>query len=175
MPGFDCKHTCVFLLFFGTKEDRKILAVLKSNRKGYAWANQVALPGGHVDMDETPEEAVFRELEEELNIHPSHVDFVGEMGHFMTIRNKVLQVFVGFWNEKCCVEMDTREISRVLEIPVEDLVRTHREKKFHGRIPGVSELLYPHEDLVIWGVTARIFHYLIELFYPVFEKENPVQ
>ena len=54
---------CVFLLVFGEEYDRHILAIQKSDTKGYPWRNQVALPGGHVDpKDKGPEETAFREL-----------------------------------------------------------------------------------------------------------------
>jgi hypothetical protein len=32
----------------------------------------------------------------------------------------------------------------------------------------MEELRYPFEDVVIWGATARMLHYLIEQLYPLF-------
>jgi len=47
------------------KTDHKILLIL---RKHDPFAGKWAFPGGFMDMDETPEEAVIRELEEETHI-----------------------------------------------------------------------------------------------------------
>ncbi|MCK5857534.1 MAG: NUDIX hydrolase [Bacteroidales bacterium] len=47
------------------KQDRKILLIL---RKHDPFAGSWAFPGGFMDMDETPEEAIIRELEEETYI-----------------------------------------------------------------------------------------------------------
>jgi 8-oxo-dGTP diphosphatase len=47
------------------KADRKLLLIL---RKHDPFAGKWAFPGGFMDMDETPEEAIVRELEEETNI-----------------------------------------------------------------------------------------------------------
>jgi 8-oxo-dGTP pyrophosphatase MutT (NUDIX family) len=158
----DC--TCVFLLIHHKESAPHILGILKADTPGYAWSNQVALPGGHIDeTDNSPLEAAFRELEEEIGIPRHQVAYIGSLGHFQTIRQKDIEVFVGLWEgNKEKLTCDPKEISRILQIPVETLLKTHIAKKFNGRIPGVMELLYPHGDVVIWGVTARIFHYFCE-------------
>jgi 8-oxo-dGTP pyrophosphatase MutT (NUDIX family) len=161
--------TCVFLLLFGEESDRCILAIQKSDSQGYPWRNQVALPGGHIDpADSSPAEAVFRELEEELQIPPGQVDLIGSLGHFQTINQKVIEAFVGVWNGEGPVRYDPAEIARVLEIPLARLVDTHHRRNFHGRVPDVRELRYPFENVEIWGATARILHFFIELLYPTY-------
>ena len=156
----------VFLLLFDPM-DTSILAILKSDNEGYPWANQVALPGGHVDKkDSSPVNAAFRELEEELNIARDQIEFIGSMGHFQTIKKRDIEVFIGWWQNMEPVRYDTTEVARVLEIPIRTLLQTHRERNYQGRMPGVNELLYPYGDVVIWGVTARILHHFIEMINP---------
>jgi len=167
-PPADASYqsTCVFLLLFGEKEPY-ILFIQKSDREGYPWRNQVALPGGHVDKeDKGPVDTAFRELEEELNISRNQVELIGSMGHFQTIQDKDIEVFIGLWNGKGPVRYDSEEIARVIEIPLKDLVRTHVAANFRGRLPATRDLVYPLKGVVIWGVTARILHYFIELLYP---------
>ncbi len=161
------RSTCVFLLIFQPNEPH-LLAILKSNNKRYPWRNQVALPGGHVDKNDSgPVDAAFRELQEELNITRNHVELIGSMGHFQTINHTDIEVFIGLWDGKGPVRYDSKEIARVIEIPLKELVRTHKAKDFHGRMPDIANLLYPFEDVVIWGVTARMLHHFIELLYPL--------
>jgi len=160
--------TCVFLLLFGEERDRRLLTIQKSDSYGYPWRNQVALPGGHIDpADSSPVEAAFRELEEELRIPPDQVDFIGSLGHFQTTNQKDIQAFVGLWNGEGPLRFDPGEIARVLEIPLIRLVDIHRRRNFHGRIPDIRELRYPIENVEIWGATARILHFFIELLYPL--------
>jgi len=164
--------TCVFLLLFNNDGELNILTVQKTDNEGYPWRNQVALPGGHVDKEDAgPLEAAYRELEEELKITKGQVELMGSLGHFQTINRKDLNVFIGIWKTREPVSFDPAEISRVFEIPLKNLVQTHIEAGFHGRIPNVLELLYPFKEVTIWGVTARILHYFIELIYPLLVDE----
>jgi 8-oxo-dGTP pyrophosphatase MutT (NUDIX family) len=158
-------HTSVFLLIFIKNNFPFILAILKSDTPGYPWRNQVALPGGHVDKtDPTPLETAYRELKEEIGISKDQVELIGSMGHFQTIGHKDIEVFMGVWNcYRDTISFDSKEISKILEIPIESLLKKHLSSRFCGHIPGIDKLLYPFEEVVVWGVTARIFHYFIEL------------
>jgi 8-oxo-dGTP pyrophosphatase MutT (NUDIX family) len=156
--------TAVFLLIFKKNEVPSILAVLKADNRDYLWRNQVALPGGHIDKNETPLSAAYREIEEEVGIGSDQVEFIGSLGHFQTIAQKDIEVFIGIWNgnrEK--LNFDPREISKILEFPIIDLLKIHISSQFRNRVPDVTELIYPIHEVVIWGVTARIFHAFFEL------------
>jgi len=157
--------TSVFLLIFNRGNQPYILAVLKADTDGYPWANQVALPGGHIDAsDSGPLGAAYRELEEEIGISRDHVTCIGSLGHFQTISSKDIEVFLGIWNNhETLINHDTREIAKILEVPIAQLLDIHVSRQFCGREPTVFELLYPFQDVVIWGVTARILHHFLEL------------
>ena len=160
------RQACVFLLLSVT-DDPYFLAIQKSDTEGYPWRGQMALPGGHVDAeDPTVEDAVFRELEEELNLPRETVEMVGSMGHFQTINCRNIEAFVGLWNGDGVIDFDRGEISRVFEIPLAALLRVHYDSSFNGCIPDISELVYPYRDVAIWGATARILHHFIELVAP---------
>ncbi len=161
------KPACVFLLLFNSP-NLHILAIQKTASEGYPWSNQVALPGGHLDpADASPLDGAFRELEEEVNIRREQVRLLGSIGHFQTINHRDIEVFAGLWNGIGPLRHDPIEISRILEIPLQELVQTHIERGFHNRIPDIQELRYPFEDVEVWGATARILHHFIELMYPI--------
>lgn len=164
-PHWVHQPASVSLLLF-EKETTHFLAILKADRQGYTWRNQVALPGGRVDnRDPDSLHTAIRELKEEMGISAENVEYVGSLGHFQTLQNTIIEVFVGFWNQKDVIRYDTKEIAKVLEIPVQTICRTHLTKGLNGRLPAMEELLYPVDDLVIWGVTAKILHYFVELLY----------
>lgn len=160
------RPACVFLLLYEKENEFHIPAILKADNEGYPWANQVALPGGRVDEgDHTPEDTAFRELEEELGITRPHVNLIGSMGHFQTLNSTEIQVFTGVWDQEEAIRFDPSEIARVIHIPLNHLLETHQSNRFSGRIPGWDELLYPVDDVVVWGATAKILHYFLELAY----------
>lgn len=154
--------TVVFLLFWNPA-DWRILMIQKTDTAGYPWANQVALPGGHVDAkDASPLAAAFRELEEETGITPDEVDVFGSLGHFPTIANKDIEVFAGYWRSPRPLDVASTEISRVLELDLQDTLAWHRDHGFAGRLPPVEELAYPVDDTRVWGATARVIHCVCE-------------
>jgi 8-oxo-dGTP pyrophosphatase MutT (NUDIX family) len=164
---------CVFLLLFNKNETLHILAIQKSDTDGYPWRNQVALPGGHMDKtDASPLDAAYRELEEELTINQDQVELIGSMGHFQTIHSKDIEVFIGFWNGKGPMQHDPNEIARILEIPLKTLVDIHHRNNYHGKPSDTYDLQYMLSDINIWGVTARILHFFLELFYPLKDAEG---
>jgi coenzyme A diphosphatase NUDT7 len=156
-------HTSVMALFVFNRV-LELVFIQKADVEGYPWRNQMAFPGGHVDeKDFTNQEAALRELEEEMGIQAENVGVLGSLGHFQTINNKDIEAFIGIWNKKDRITHDTSEISRVLKIPFGYLTKLHREKGYTGCRPNVMKLTYPYEDVVIWGVTAKILHHLIEV------------
>lgn len=160
------RPACVFLLLYEKDGTLHIPTILKADNKGYPWANQVALPGGLIEEnDKSPLDTAFRELEEELGITRPHVDHMGSIGHFLTLNNTEIEVFTGLWDEQETICFDSSEIAKVVHVSVDNLLDTHFSRNFTGRLPSWDELLYPVDDVVIWGATAKILHYFIELIY----------
>ena len=171
--GYSHPSACVFLLIYN-QPDPHILAIQKSDTEGYPWRNQAALPGGNPESrDASPIAAAYRELQEELNISRNQVDFIGSIGHFQTLtKPKDIEAFIGLWNGIGPLRYDATEISRILELPLKNLMRTHKTRRYHGRVPDTRELEYPFEDVIIWGATAQIIHHFIELVYPLLENSD---
>jgi len=163
------KPTSVMALA-GTHPEPFLLLIQKADRKGYPWRNQMAFPGGHMDpKDANRQETALRELYEEMAIPREQVTVLGSLGHFQTINNRDIKVFLGIWDQMGAIDFDKKEIARVFRIPLRHFIQIHRDKKFHGRSPGIQELTYPYKDVVVWGVTAKIIHHLMEI---LMEKIN---
>ena len=155
------------MALFAFKDTLELLFIQKADVEGYPWRNQMAFPGGHMDeQDASTLETALRELEEEMGIPAQDVRLMGSLGHFQTINHKDIEAFTGAWNTKGEILFDPTEISRVMSIPFAYLTKLHRERGYAGRLPDIIELTYPYEDVVIWGVTAKILHHLIEVVTP---------
>lgn len=164
LPDDDLLEPTGVMALFTMTEEIRLMFIRKADKKGYPWANQMAFPGGHrEESDRSTRDTALRELAEEMSIRPENVEVIGSLGHFQTINSKDIEAFIGIWNQKDTIRHDPAEIAGVFHIPLKYLVDLHREKGFHQRLPNVMELTYPYEDVVIWGVTAKILYHLIEI------------
>jgi 8-oxo-dGTP pyrophosphatase MutT (NUDIX family) len=164
LPDDDLLEPTGVMVLLTMTEEIRLLFIQKADKKGYPWSNQMAFPGGHRDeSDKSTRETALRELAEEMGIRPENVEVIGSLGHFQTINSKDIEAFIGIWNQKDMICHDPTEIARVFHIPLKYLVDLHREKGFHQRLPNVMQLTYPYEDVMIWGVTAKILYHLIEI------------
>jgi 8-oxo-dGTP pyrophosphatase MutT (NUDIX family) len=152
------------MALFVVNREVELLFIQKADIKGYAWANQMAFPGGHMDEEDlSTQDTALRELSEEMGISRKNVEVIGSLGHFQTIKNKDIEAWIGIWNQKEPLSPDPSEISRVFQIPLKYLIHHHKENKYHLHVPNVMSLTYPYEDILIWGVTAKIVYHLIEM------------
>ncbi|MBF0231625.1 MAG: CoA pyrophosphatase [Desulfamplus sp.] len=162
-PETDLFQPTSVMALFTPEEETSIILIQKADIKGYPWRNQMAFPGGNCEPDDlTREYTALRELEEEVDIPSKDVEVIGSIGHFQTINNKDIEAFVGIWKKTGDIAFDRSEISKVFRIPVKHFIKVHNEKNFTRRLPGIHELTYPYEDVVVWGVTAKIIHHLME-------------
>ncbi len=151
------------IVLFAFKKEVELLFIQKADIKGYPWANQMAFPGGHKDKnDRSTKDTALRELTEEMGIIRENVEVIGSIGHFQTINSKDIEAFTGIWNQKDIIKHDPAEISRIFKIPLKYLINIHKKKNFHLHKPNIMQLKYPFEDVLIWGVTAKILYHLID-------------
>ena len=170
-PSDQFSPTSVMVLFTSAPQsvvaDLELIFIQKADIAGYPWRNQMAFPGGHWDpIDADREATALRELEEEMGISSHHVNVIGSIGHFLTLRNKEIEAFIGIWEKKEEIRFDPAEISRVFQIPLGHLMAVHHASGYMDRYPDIMELTYPYQDVVIWGVTAKIVHHLLEILRP---------
>jgi coenzyme A diphosphatase NUDT7 len=163
-PDADLYKSASVMALFIFNSEVELLFIQKADVPGYPWANQMAFPGGHRDKeDASTRDTALRELSEEMGILPENVEVIGSLGHFQTINSRDIEVWVGAWNKKDKIQHDTAEISRVFQIPLKHLIRLHKKQGYEGQVANIMTVTYPYEDIVIWGVTAKIVHHLIEI------------
>ncbi len=129
-------------------------------------ANQVSLPGGAVEPEESPADAALREAWEEISVDPAEVRIAGELSPLhIPVSGFVLHPFVGTTERRPEFEPDPREVARILEIPLDRLTdpATLREegREFRGRTYRV-----PYFDVggvKVWGATAMILSEFLTL------------
>lgn len=126
---------------------------------------EISFPGGRLDADETLRDAALREASEEINLHPSNVDIVGELppmslltspNHLVPIVGKVAVAPADVRND---------EVDRVFTVPLIELARedTYQEELW-GSPPRQFQIFFFYlDDETIWGTTARALQRLINI------------
>ena len=159
------ERAAVFVLLADRKQTNLLL--IRRAQRGDPWSGQIAFPGGHIDRgDAGTLQAAYRETHEEVGIEAGAITCLGELGHFQTNNTAVdLHVFVGVWDGAKPLRIDPVEVDQAIEVPLRSLVEEHERRGFRARsVEHLGEtLVYPLGDTTIWGVTARIIHYLLEL------------
>ena len=163
--GVELRQTAVFMLL-ADREQTNVLLIRRADR-GDAWSSHIAFPGGHVEpADADTLATAYRETYEEVGIEREAITRLGDLGHFQTNAIPVdLHVFVGRWNAAGPLRLDPVEVAQAIEVPLSWLLRQHDQRGYRGQqVEALGEdLVYPLGDTCIWGVTARIIHFFIEL------------
>jgi len=143
-----------------------IVFIKKQEHEGYDWSGHLAFPGGRCDgTDETPLATALRELDEELGLPTDAVTPLATLGTFQTqFRNLYVEAFVMIWRGTDALRPSSDEIAWVREVPLDHFLAVHRERRY-GERPYADwglALEYPLGDDVVWGLSARMLHTLLE-------------
>lgn len=128
---------------------------------------EISFPGGKLD-DSDPNllSCALRETSEEIGVHPSDVEILGELDDFYTVATSFLVVpFVGIIPYPYDFQTSPREIDELLRIPLDVFLDPHRRRETImevNRRP-VTIVSYLWENQVIWGATARILSHFADI------------
>ena len=175
-------HSAVAIVLLDTPSGSDILFEVRSEKIGHQ-PGDVCCPGGMTEEGETPEQAVIREMTEELLVDVSQIEILGPSDIF---RGGSMQVhpFVcrlsGYDGRS-----STDEVEEVFRVPLSFFLETepkayevtwHAEpgedfpyEKIHGgrsypwRKRKDRILFYEYGGHVIWGMTAKIMERFAEL------------
>ncbi len=125
---------------------------------------QISFPGGlREDADSSLRETGLRELEEEVGIPADFVEVLGRFNQYTAAANFRVTPFVAFLREGFSVSRNTREVERILEVPLRFFYQTEPTEEIHHRFRrAVTLFFYNYQGDVIWGLTAAMIKDLIE-------------
>lgn len=146
--------------------------------------NQICLPGGKIELIETPIQAAIRETCEELLIEDENIEIIGEIDTLVTPFNTIIYPFAAYLHDYHST-FSKFEVQEVFYIPM-DFLKNYKpkcsyldvnmkpqedfpfEKVQYGREYPWARGTYPvyfyeYEDKIIWGITARVLKNFIEL------------
>ncbi len=174
--------SAVLLPFIETENGWDLLFEVRSDT--VSQPGEVSLPGGHLEENESPEDAVIRETCEELGLDTGSVELLGTLQKEQIQGGRQVQPFVGLIERKAAESIVcSDEVDSVFRVPLAFFLANEPERYRYTMTmnddPALPPVLRRHlqvekpygmtkyweyEGYGIWGLTARIlWKYLKQL------------
>ncbi|MCW5747966.1 MAG: CoA pyrophosphatase [Alphaproteobacteria bacterium] len=142
-----------------------------------AHAGQLALPGGRIDADETPQQAALRELEEEIGLGLDERHILGRLDDYPTRSGYLIAPIVVWAPHDAAMAPNPAEVAHVYRIPLAELRRPESPEIFsipesdrpvirlptpmvNGHINApTAALLYQFREVALEGRATRVEHF----------------
>ena len=126
---------------------------------------QISFPGGRVEADDdSPVATALRETEEEVGLHPRHVELLGRLADYHTGTGFRITPIVGLVHPPFELSLDSFEVAEVFEVPLSFLLdpANHRREQMFYRGRDRTYYAMPWRHYHIWGATAGMLVALSE-------------
>jgi 8-oxo-dGTP pyrophosphatase MutT (NUDIX family) len=168
------------ILFNGTDTGLAafILTIRAAKMKHHA--GQRAFPGGRIDVGETPQQAVLRELHEEVGLKLSLESVLGQLDDYETRSGFVITPFVVWGGSRLNLIANPDEVESIHRIPISELLRN--DSPILESIPEsdspvikmplgndwfaapTAAIAYQFREVAILGKNTRVAHFEQPLF-----------
>ena len=156
----------LILLYPENEEWRFFLTKRSKNVKNHK--NQISLPGGTVEKNESLKDAAIRETHEEIGIEPNSINIIGAMTSFyIPVSGFKISPFIGWIKHKPKLTIQNTEVSKVYSPSITSLMKKESKKEKQTVILG-NEIKIPFFELegeMVWGATSMIiseFKYILK-------------
>ena len=146
--------------------------------------NEISFPGGKIENNESPLDAVIRETCEELGTYKENLNIISPLDLLITPGNMIIHPFVGYINVIDTLNINKDEVDHIFLVPVSyllkhdpslydnevqvipnenfpyDIIPNKKDYKF--ATSNYRVLFYKYKDYVIWGITAKILENFLE-------------
>jgi 8-oxo-dGTP pyrophosphatase MutT (NUDIX family) len=123
-----------------------------------AHAGQVSFPGGRLEDGEDAVTAALREAEEEIGLHTSLPEIVGELPPLLTGTGFLITPVVALLRPPFALQPDPGEVAEAFEYPLAHVTDPAKPERRSREFRGERRefWVWPHERHYIWGATASV-------------------
>lgn len=176
------KRAAVAILLVDIDNKTKILFQVRALHMR-SQPGDISLPGGKIDLNESTNEAIIREISEELGLMENDFEIVKPLDLLVTHYGLIVHPFLGYIKNYSNLNINKDEVDHIFLVPIDELVRmkplekiskinVKRNKDFPYHLINGGEkykfkeglyksLFYECEGYTIWGMTALIIENFI--------------
>ncbi len=160
---------------FETPQEDAALILTRRSSRMTNHAGQWALPGGHMERGEKPEETALRELHEEVGLELPHTSVLGRLDDFTTRSGFVITPVVVWGGNGVKLSPDPAEVQSIHRIPIAEFLRKDApmlEDTPQGNHPilrmpvgdnwiaaPTAALIYQFREVAVCGKATRVAHF----------------
>lgn len=157
-PALDARQAAVMVLVYPHQGEWYVPTMVRAHSlKDHA--GQIALPGGSVDVGETPAQTALREFEEELGAGRIEIDMLGALTPIYVFNsNFYVLPFLGLCRARPDFQPNAAEVAELIEIPLRALLSSENYSSHQIHRRGVT-FRVPHIQIGqyrVWGATCMI-------------------
>lgn len=123
-------------------QDSQFLLQLRDDLPDIAYPGQWAFFGGHLESGESPEQAVQRELQEEIGYLPPQVHYFGS---YLTDTQIIRHVF----HAPLLLELEKLQLHEGQDLGLSTIEEVHQGYRFSARIGQDRPLAPPHRQILL--------------------------
>jgi 8-oxo-dGTP pyrophosphatase MutT (NUDIX family) len=171
-PSERTRESAVLILFYPSKNKIFIPLILRPQYDG-VHGGQMAFPGGRAEKeDENLTRTAMREAQEEIGVRLTDIRVIGQLTKlYIPPSNFYVQPIIGYMSHKPDFYPDAREVDRVIEVQLEEIINPEiiGRKILNVRGVEVDVPFYQIQEHTVWGATAMM---ISELLTVISEIEN---
>ena len=165
IPNLGLIPSAVLVLLYLKNDEVNVLLNKRSETVEHH-KNEISFPGGRMDKhDHSLFDTALRETKEEIGVSPDDVNMFGQLDQVETMTGYSITPYVGTIPEKYNFNINSAEVSKLLEIPlfkfIDGTVLRKELRYFNGN--WLSKHNYVYEGHLIWGATANIIGNLVKI------------
>ncbi len=164
------KHSSVLLLLFTENNDLNAILIKRPEHMKHH-AGQIALPGGRIEIGETPFETALRETWEEIGITPDQIEILGSLSTlYVQVSRFKIHPVVGWLDKKPEFIINKNEVEKTITFPVK-LIKNSFDEVELNTISGLLKVpCIQFDGEIIWGATAMILSEFYDATMPYLSK-----
>lgn len=158
------KRAAVLIPIVSNKNQLDVLLTIRASHLKHH-PGQVSFPGGKVEpFDKDITATALRETEEEIGLHASKINVIGQLKPYQTISGYEITPIVAMVKNNNHYQIDKNEVDEIFHVPL-----SHFLHQQHIQVPiyqkGMQHNVHfmPYQHYNIWGATAAILRDLANL------------